>query len=94
MQSFERSGRNVETVVKSIIALGREMHMRVTVEGVETCNQVGFLYDADANQVQGFYFGRPVPAPEICNKTSVTVPKALPAPVLAHSAEAIVEQTS
>ncbi len=65
MESFEKSGRDVETVVKTIIALGREMHMRVTVEGVETANQVDFLYDADADQVQGFYFGRPLPACDI-----------------------------
>jgi EAL domain-containing protein (putative c-di-GMP-specific phosphodiesterase class I) len=36
MESFEKSGHNVEAVVKTIIALGREMNMRVTVEGVET----------------------------------------------------------
>ena len=65
MASFEKSGRDVETVVKSIIALGREMNMRVTVEGVETAEQVDFLYDANADQVQGFYFGRPLPAAEI-----------------------------
>ncbi len=62
MESFETSGRDVETVVRTIIALGREMKMRVTVEGVETAGQVDFLYDAQADQVQGFYFGRPVPA--------------------------------
>ena len=65
MESFEKSGGNVETVVKSIIALGREMHMQVTVEGVETLDQVDFLNKADADQVQGFYFGRPVPAAEV-----------------------------
>jgi diguanylate cyclase (GGDEF)-like protein len=64
MDSFEKSEHHVETVVKSIIALSREMHMRVTVEGVETAKQVEFLYDADADQVQGFYFGRPVPSSE------------------------------
>jgi diguanylate cyclase (GGDEF)-like protein len=62
MESFEKSGGDVETVVKSIIALGREMHMRVTVEGVETLDQVDFLNSADADQVQGFYFGKPVSA--------------------------------
>jgi EAL domain-containing protein (putative c-di-GMP-specific phosphodiesterase class I) len=41
------------------------MKMRVTVEGVETAQQVDFLYDAHADQVQGFYFGKPVPASEI-----------------------------
>ena len=65
MGSFEKSGRDVETVVKTIIALGREMNMRVTVEGVETSDQVDFLYDADADQVQGFYFGRPLPASQL-----------------------------
>ena len=65
MESFEKSGRDVETVVKTIIALGREMNMRVTVEGVETSDQVDFLYDADADQVQGFYFGHPMPASQL-----------------------------
>jgi diguanylate cyclase (GGDEF)-like protein len=65
MAAFEQSDDGVETVVKSIIALGREMKMRVTVEGVETARQVDFLYNAHADQVQGFYFGVPVPASEI-----------------------------
>ena len=65
MQNFEDSGRDVERVVKSIIALGCELRMRVTVEGVETLNQADFLQDANADQVQGFYFGRPMPASEI-----------------------------
>ena len=62
MEGFETSGGDVETVVKTIIALGREMNMRVTVEGVEAANQVDFLYDARADEVQGFYFGEPLPA--------------------------------
>jgi diguanylate cyclase (GGDEF)-like protein len=65
MESFEKSGGDVETVVRSVIALGREMHMRVTVEGVETADQVDFLRNADADQVQGFYFGKPVTAAEV-----------------------------
>jgi diguanylate cyclase (GGDEF)-like protein len=65
MAAFEHSNDGVESVVKSIIALGREMKMRVTVEGVETARQVEFLYNANADQVQGFYFGEPIPASEI-----------------------------
>jgi EAL domain-containing protein (putative c-di-GMP-specific phosphodiesterase class I) len=65
MENFEHAGRDVETVVKTIIALGRELKMRVTVEGVETPEEVDFLYDVDADQVQGFYFGRPMPASEV-----------------------------
>jgi diguanylate cyclase (GGDEF)-like protein len=64
MQGFDASGRDAETVVKTIIGLGRELNMRVTVEGVETAKQVAFLDGADADQVQGFFFGRPVSSSE------------------------------
>ena len=65
MEGFGKSRHDVETVIKSLVALGREMNMRVTVEGVETSQQVEFLCDADADQVQGFYFGKPMPATQI-----------------------------
>jgi EAL domain-containing protein (putative c-di-GMP-specific phosphodiesterase class I) len=65
MQGFESSPGDAETVVKTIIGLGRELNMRVTVEGVETARQAAFLELADGDQAQGFYFGRPVPAGEV-----------------------------
>jgi diguanylate cyclase (GGDEF)-like protein len=65
MQGFDGSRRDAETVVKTIIGLGRELNMRVTVEGVETAKQAAFLEKADGDQAQGFYFGRPVPASEV-----------------------------
>jgi hypothetical protein len=43
MQGVEGSGRDARTIVKTIIALGRELNMRVTVEGVETAAQAAFL---------------------------------------------------
>jgi len=79
MQNFENPGREVETVVKSIIALGRELHMRVTVEGVETRSQADFLYGADGDLVQGFYFGRPIPASEVGANILADFRKGLPA---------------
>jgi diguanylate cyclase (GGDEF)-like protein/PAS domain S-box-containing protein len=65
MQGFIGSGRDARTVVKTIIALGRELNMRVTVEGVETATQAAFLDEVDGDQAQGFFFGRPVPAAEL-----------------------------
>jgi diguanylate cyclase (GGDEF)-like protein/PAS domain S-box-containing protein len=65
MQGFEGSSRDAKTVVKTIIALGRELHMRVTVEGVETATQLAFLDKADGDQAQGFFLGRPVPASQV-----------------------------
>ena len=65
MQGFDGSGRDAKTIVKTIIALGRELNMRVTVEGVETAKQAAFLDSVDGDQAQGFFFGRPVPASEL-----------------------------
>ena len=36
--------------------------MTTTAEGVETLEQAILLKDEGCEQVQGFYFGRPVPA--------------------------------
>ena len=80
MQGFDGSGRDVKTVVKTIIALGRELNMRVTVEGVETATQAAFLDKADGDQAQGFYFGRPIPASEVSANILADFRRHMPAP--------------
>jgi EAL domain-containing protein (putative c-di-GMP-specific phosphodiesterase class I) len=80
IQGLDGSHCQVGTVVKAIIALGRELHMRVTVEGVETANQAAFLESADGDQAQGFFFGRPVPASELSASILADFEKTTPAP--------------
>ena len=65
MEGFGEPGHHVETVVKTIVALGRELNMRVTVEGVETAKQAAFLDKAHGDEAQGYYFGRPMPPQDI-----------------------------
>ena len=65
MQALDGSDRDAETVVKTIIALGRELKIQVTVEGVETASQAAFLDKVGSDQAQGFFFGRPGPASEV-----------------------------
>jgi len=65
MLGFDSSGHDAKTVLKTIIALGRELNMRVTVEGVETASRAAFLDEVNGDQAQGFFFGRPVPASEV-----------------------------
>ena len=65
MEVFERSPSDAKTVIRTILNLGRQLDMQVTVEGVETANQVRFLDGADAEQVQGYYFSRPLPAADL-----------------------------
>lgn len=80
IQGLDGSHCQVGTVVKAIIALGRELHMRVTVEGVETANQAAFLESADGDQAQGFFFGRPVPASELSASILADFEKTTPTP--------------
>jgi EAL domain-containing protein (putative c-di-GMP-specific phosphodiesterase class I) len=65
MHGLDGTSHDARTVVKAIIALGRELKMRVAVEGVETAAQLAFLESADGDQAQGFLFGRPIPASEV-----------------------------
>jgi EAL domain-containing protein (putative c-di-GMP-specific phosphodiesterase class I) len=67
---------------RDLKALGRELRMRVIVEGVETLKQPDFLHDSGGDQVQGFYFGRPLPAAEI--NANILADVARPAPAPAH----------
>jgi EAL domain-containing protein (putative c-di-GMP-specific phosphodiesterase class I) len=61
MKAYDARDRNAETVVRTIAELGRSLNMRVTVEGVENERQAAFLREVDCDQVQGFFFGRPMP---------------------------------
>ncbi|UPT87261.1 GGDEF domain-containing protein [Bradyrhizobium barranii subsp. apii] len=95
MQGLDGPHCQVGAVVKAIIALGRELNMRVTVEGVETASQAAFLDTADGDQVQGFFFGRPVSASElgasILAGFSRPMPPASPVPKL-HVVNATAER--
>jgi len=65
MNAFDREEVNAEMIVKTIVALGRSLHMQMSVEGVDNAKQAEFVRNISADQVQGYYFGRPVPATEI-----------------------------
>lgn len=53
-----------DSLLKSIIQLAHEFHMTVTAEGVEEKNQVDFLLQLNCDNIQGFYYSRPLPASE------------------------------
>jgi diguanylate cyclase (GGDEF)-like protein len=87
MQGIDASGQSAETVMETIIALGRKLHMRVTVEGVETAKQAAFLERVDADQVQGFFFGRPTSVSELDAIIFRDFQKSLPAELSAKRFE-------
>jgi diguanylate cyclase (GGDEF)-like protein/PAS domain S-box-containing protein len=49
-------------IVRTIIALGRNLGLKVVAEGVETAAQLQFLREHACDEVQGYYFSRPIPA--------------------------------
>jgi diguanylate cyclase (GGDEF)-like protein len=53
---------NQDSVVltKAIIAMSSALGMSVTAEGVESIEQMEFLKEAGCDEIQGFYFSRPV----------------------------------
>ncbi len=65
-------------VLRTIGALAKTLNMRITAEGVETREQVEFLRGMACDQLQGFYFARPLRdhelAPFLLNGLSADIP--------------------
>jgi EAL domain-containing protein (putative c-di-GMP-specific phosphodiesterase class I) len=49
------------SIVAAVISMARSLQLRVVGEGVETVDQLRFLQAQDCDEVQGYYFSRPVP---------------------------------
>lgn len=54
-----------EAIVTAIVQMAHSLGHRVVAEGVETHEQYAFLRKARCDQVQGYLFGRPMPAHEL-----------------------------
>ena len=52
------------TMLKTIISIGQAMGLNVVAEGVEKKEVANQLRDMGVNQLQGFYFSKPLPAGE------------------------------
>ncbi len=59
--AFDKSSA---TLVKAMIQMAHDLGLRVIVEGVETREQVEILRDYGCDEIQGYYYSRPVPPEE------------------------------
>jgi len=64
-QSFIRdiiTNQNTASIVSSIISMAHKMGVKVTAEGVENIEQVKYLSAHHCDEIQGFYFSKPLSA--------------------------------
>jgi diguanylate cyclase (GGDEF)-like protein len=65
VQAIKGTGESGEGIVaQAIISLGHNLNLKVVGEGVETAVQFDFLKRHSCDEVQGYHFGRPMPAAE------------------------------
>lgn len=76
-QSFVRGiphDGNDTAIAQAIIGMAKNLNLRVIAEGVETPEQLEFLRAADCDEVQGYWFSRPVPASDFAALLAKTNP--------------------
>lgn len=54
--------KDSRTIVQAIIAMARKLNLKVVAEGVETSEQVQFLKAQKCDEVQGYFYSRPLDA--------------------------------
>jgi len=67
-QSFVRDvtgSRDDAAIVEAIIAMAESLELDVIAEGVETAEQLKFLQSRGCQEMQGYFFARPMPVAEV-----------------------------
>lgn len=52
-------------IVQAIIGISHALQLKVIAEGVETVEQYDLLRSLDCNEIQGYYFSKPLPAESV-----------------------------
>ncbi|MBL8696188.1 MAG: EAL domain-containing protein [Planctomycetes bacterium] len=62
-------------VTTAVVLLGQSLKLHVVAEGVETQTQLSFLQAVGCDEVQGYLFGRPLPAGEFARSLRAGAPE-------------------
>jgi diguanylate cyclase (GGDEF)-like protein len=68
---------NDTAIIKAIIAMGHALKLKVIAEGVENAEQLAFLHLHGCDEMQGFYFSRPMTADQLSEFTEAYKEKSL-----------------
>jgi diguanylate cyclase (GGDEF)-like protein/PAS domain S-box-containing protein len=71
------SSKDDAIVVSAVISMGNSLKHRVIAEGVETIEQLAFLQEHGCEEGQGFYFSRPVAAPQFAKMLGTGIAEAV-----------------
>ncbi|WP_370298779.1 EAL domain-containing protein [Pontibacterium sp.] len=55
---------NDRAITRAIVALGKSLNLTVIAEGVEYASQISFLANEECEQIQGFFYSKPLPEAE------------------------------
>ena len=53
---------NDAAIVHAIVQMARSLNLKTIAEGVEDARQLALLQSQHCDEIQGYYFGRPLPA--------------------------------
>ncbi len=56
-----------KAIVETIVSLGKSLHLSLIAEGVEEESHVDFLRDLGCDEIQGYWFSKPIQAGELVN---------------------------
>src|SRR6202171_3720679 len=79
-QSFVRQitiAPDETTIVTAVIGMGRSLKLRVVAEGVETQKELEFLQAHQCDEAQGYYFSRPLAAPQFAQLLQMGIPETI-----------------
>ncbi|HTB67296.1 MAG TPA: EAL domain-containing protein [Steroidobacteraceae bacterium] len=66
-------GPDAAAIVTAVISMAQSLKLRVVAEGVETLQELQFLQARQCDEVQGYYFSRPLPAEQFAGLLSTGI---------------------
>lgn len=61
-------------ILEAIVSLAHRLNMQTTAEGAETHQELDLIHDLECTYIQGFIFGRPMPAQEALTLAAASAP--------------------